>query len=299
MHECAKCGKEFDSEKGLKVHSRQMHPDEDPEELETKKEAQVGNITLRFNIRQALVIAFAIGVLTGGFTTSAALAAGGITGMIATEAPTQNAGENDAANDQATVDVSKIDTEGQPVMGDPDAPVTVVMYEDWQCPFCQRHAQQVHPKIVENYVKTGDVKLVWKDFALPQLGHDWAEPAAAAAECVYRQDNDAFWTVEKKIFDNQKGLSASGVQDQIMDWAAQEGVDRSAVQQCLENGNPMEAVNADKQEGQSFDTKVGGRSFIGGTPSFVVYADGDEIGEPLVGAQPYSRFASVIDSKLS
>ncbi|MDY6778417.1 MAG: thioredoxin domain-containing protein [Candidatus Nanohaloarchaea archaeon] len=133
-------------------------------------------------------------------------------------------------------------------------------------------------------MKTGKVKVVWKDFPLTQL-HPWAKPAAAAMECVYRKGgNDAFWAVKKKVFDNQNTLSTSNVQSQIISWAAQEGVSESAVRNCLQNGNPMQEVNADKQEGSSLGVSGTPTAFVGGVK--------------LVGAQPYSRFKTVIENQL-
>jgi protein-disulfide isomerase len=312
MPRCGKCGKEFDSERGLKVHNAQVH-DDGPEMVETVKEASAGNVTFRLNIRHALVLAFAVGIVTGGFVSLMALQVGGATGFITVDGtqaqPTNNndntdgnaapSGNNDGQNQGTpTVDTSKITVDGEPMLGDANAPVTLVMYEDFQCPFCSRFSQNTLTKIKSNYVDSGDVRVVWKDFPIPQLGHDWAVPAANAMECVYRQDNDAFWTVHDRVFDNQQTLTKDTVESKILDWAAAEGVSKDAVNQCLENGNPQQEVQSDRQEGDSFDAQVGGSSFVGGTPSFVIYAESADTGTPIVGAQPYSRFESVIDSKL-
>ncbi len=146
---------------------------------------------------------------------------------------------------------------------------------------------------MSNYVDSGDARLVWKDIPLPQLGHDWAEPAAAAMECVYREGgNDAFWAVKDELFDTAKTLTRGSdeftpdnVQSRIMDMAENQGVSRSAVSDCIENGNPMEEVRQDKSDAQTLG--------VSGTPTILIN------GQKVVGAQPYSAFKQVIDSQLS
>jgi protein-disulfide isomerase len=209
---------------------------------------------------------------------------------------------SDGSGSTSTVDVSSIETEGEPVLGESDAPVTMVVYEDFQCPFCQRFENGAVQQVESEYVESGQVKIIWKDFPLPSLGHNWAEPSAKTMECVYRQSNDAFWALKDKVFNNQNTISEQTVEEQIIGWATQEGVSESAVRSCLENGNPMEEVNADKQEGRNFDTVIqtpqGPRQFISGTPSSVIYGEGDSEGEPIIGAQPFSVIQNTIDSKL-
>ena len=177
-----------------------------------------------------------------------------------------------------------IETEGEPVLGEEDAEVTIVVFEDFQCPFCKRFEENAFPQIKSNYVETGEVKVVWKDRPLPQL-HPWAEGAAAAMECVYREGgNQAFWDTKNKIFSNQADISTSNVESQIKSWAAEEGVSESEVQSCLGDDNPMEEVNADSTEGENAGAS--------GTPT--VFVDDQKI----VGAQPYSNFESAIETEL-
>ncbi len=303
MPECAKCGKEFDSERGLKVHNSQVH-EEDPEVLETKKEANVGNMTLRLNYRHALVLTFAVGVLAGGFFTSMMFSVGGMTGMMAfgdlADADVNTAGSNadtptdtqddtddnnDAAGNSDTVDTSKISLEGEPILGDPDAPVTVVSYEDFFCPYCGRFANNVVPEIVSDYVESGDVKIVYKH--MPVVGGD--KPALAAA-CVAEQDHDAFWDYKDALFENQNQYKALArneeqLQEELTSLAGEVGVDTDQFTTCYENEEAMDQVQDDFEEGRA----IGAR----GTPTIVV---GDEM---VRGAQPYQVFQSLIEEQLS
>lgn len=318
---CDKCDEEFDSERGLHIHVGQVH-EEDENEDNTKTEDKrnseqnsdsknfpVNERKLQIPVELALFSVFVLGIAVG--LSTGLLAAGSGLGLDTAEGLTgngDNPGTSPSGQDGSdsgtseTVDLSNLETEGEPVLGQADAPVTMVIYEDFQCPFCQRFENGAMAQVKAEYVESGQVKVIWKDFPLPSLGHDWAEPSAATMECVYRQNNDAFWNVKERIFQNQDTISADNVEDRIISWASEEDVNENAIRTCIENENPMDEVNADKQEGRNFDTVVqtaqGPSPFISGTPSSVVYGQGDSEGEPIVGAQPFSAVESVIESKL-
>lgn len=305
MVECNICGKEFDSERGLNIHKSQVHEDEDHEQSETEtSENQTdnrenssdsvmfddGSFNFSLSASHALVGVFLIGLVTGGFGYSLmdSTLMSDQAQMVESDNNPQPSGNQDT-QDQApstdTVSMDQIEIEGEPVLGDENAPVTMVIYEDYQCPFCQRFEQNTMPQIVSNYVDSGDVKVVWKDLPLPQLGHEWADPAARAMECVYRQDEAAFWEVKKSVFDNQNVITSQSVVSDIKGYASQQGVSESAVQSCLDNENPMDEVNSDSQEARDLG--------VNGTPTIIIN------GQKVVGAQPFSRFESVIESELN
>lgn len=243
-----------------------------------------------FTPRQALLGVFVLGIAAGFMGGIAAPLELDTTNTetVETDTPSQNENDNPSpspSDNSDGVNMDQIELEGEPVQGQEDAPVTLVMYEDFECPFCQRFEQNAVPQIVSNYVESGDVKLVWKDYPLAQL-HPWAEPAAAAMECVYREGGDeAFWAVKDRVFENQKSISTSNVETKIKQYASEEGVSKEAVQSCIDNDNPMEEVNQDKQEGSSLG--------VSGTPTVFVG------GQKIVGAQPYSKFETAIESALN
>lgn len=303
MPECDVCDREFDTERGMKVHRSQAHPDADTSEQEreaaetetTEKTASFGNVTFNLKITHAIFAAFVIGILAGGFFVSALYGAAGVTGMLADGPSTPSGGSggdspddgnNQPTNDQPdTVDMSQVSLENEPVMGAADAPVTMVVFEDFECPFCKRFEENAMPQIVSNYVETGDVKVVWKDLPLPERIHPWADESAEAMECVYRVGgDDAFWAVKNKVFDNQDTITKSNVYDKVKQWASAEGVSASELQQCYDTG-AMEEVNQDKSEARSVGAS--------GTPTVFIN------GQKIVGAQPYSSFQSVIESQLN
>jgi protein-disulfide isomerase len=303
-HRCEECGEEFDSERGLHIHQSQAHEDNEKEN-DSKKNNSQSSISL--SARQFGGVAFALGLFIG--LTLGGLGGAAAVGVIQDATPQDQTPENQPSdetnspdseqgtqeNQNNRVDLSNLEMEGEPKLGESDAPVTMVVYEDFQCPFCKRFEQNTFPQIKENYVDSGKVQVIWKDYPVPQLGHEWAEPSAAAMECVYREGgDDAFWNVKSELFSQAKTLTrgeneftTQNIQERIKKMADSEGVDSSSIQTCLDEGNPMEEVNSDKSEIQQI--KGGGI----GTPT--IYINGREI----VGAQPYSNFEAVIENELS
>ncbi|MFB6180733.1 MAG: thioredoxin domain-containing protein [Candidatus Nanohalobium sp.] len=325
--ECSQCGESFESERGLHIHIGQVHGDsEEPEESKsetgsekenTSKEpvegSENGLLSGGFHVSSnvALMALFVFGVAVGlssgllvagssGFSLDSALP--GSVADSTDSSPSNGQEASDSGGSQPTVNTSKIELDGEPILGDENAPVTMVVYEDFQCPVCRQFENGALSQIKSSYVEEGDVRIVWKNFPLSSI-HDWAKPAAETMECVSRQDEQAFWSIEGKIFDNQNSLSRSNIESKIKEWAAQEGVSKSAINQCMENGNPGKEVAGDKDEGRSFDlvidTPRGGMEFVSGTPSSVVYKTGASTGTPVVGPQPFSSMQKLIDSKLA
>jgi len=101
--------------------------------------------------------------------------------------------------------IKKMDLRTAPMRGKADAPVSVVQYTDFQCPFCERGYTIMRDKILKEF--EGKVKWYYK--ALPLGFHDWAEPAAVAVECVKTQGVDKFWTMHDELFDKQGDITAA------------------------------------------------------------------------------------------
>jgi len=275
--------------KEQKESSRQQKDDtqaEKPEDKSTDSSSSI-QMSVRSVMAGVFVIGLAVGFSGGILTSQGSFSVGETTPLQPSgDSPTQPTDNTDTQQQETeTIDMSSIDTEGEPVLGDEDAEVTMVIFEDFECPFCKRFEEGAFQKIESNYVETGDLKVVWKDRPLTRL-HPWAEPGAAAMECIYQQGGDeAFWKVKDKVFSNQDSIEASNVESKIKGWGAEQGVSESDVQSCIDNDNPMEEVNSDSREGQ--------RLGAGGTPTSFI--DGQKI----VGAQPYSNFKPVIEQALS
>lgn len=163
-----------------------------------------------------------------------------------------------------------------PSIGNKDAPVTIIAFEDFECPFCERFSQQTLPLIIDEFVKTGQVRLVWKDF--PLSIHSNAQKAHEAARCAWEQDK--FWEYHDALFNNQNGLSAKNLKQ----YARNLGLNESQFTSCLDSGKYTALIREKISEG----TSVG----VSGTPSFLIN------GRLVVGAQPYQTFADIINQAI-
>ncbi|MDX2054264.1 MAG: thioredoxin domain-containing protein [Polyangiaceae bacterium] len=169
-------------------------------------------------------------------------------------------------------------TSKDPSWGKADAPVTVVVFSDFQCPFCTR----VNPTMEQVKKEYGPdkVRVVWKNNPLPF--HQQAKPAAEAAATVFALGgNDAFWKFHDLVFQNQSTLT----DDNYQKWAVQSGVDGAKFKEAYSGKKYASKVDQDLAEG----SKAG----VNGTPGFRV--NGVEIS----GAQPFAKFKEVIDAQLA
>ncbi|MFB6242283.1 MAG: DsbA family protein [Candidatus Nanosalina sp.] len=252
-----------------------------------------GKIQLNLDLRHVVLGVFALGLaigFAGGLATPVVV--GGNSQTQGSPQPTGNpSGEKGS---DSTVPIS-FEIEGEPVLGQKDAPVTIVSWEDFQCPFCKRFEQQTFPKIKENYIKTGKVRVVFKDYAF--LGPD-SKTAGIASECVWKQvgnsNPEAYWRWNAEMFDKQDGENSGwgDKQDIINMTKTIEGIDAQQLSTCMANNQQKfsQEISQDQREGQS--------AGITGTPGFVIYRTGADKGTKLIGAQPYNRFKSVIESAL-
>jgi len=178
-----------------------------------------------------------------------------------------------------------------PVKGNPDATVTIVEFSDFQCPFCKRFHETTLPLILENYVDTGKVKFVYRDFPIAGLHPNGAFPTALAAECADEQG--MFWEYHDKLFQTQKNwerLAAENIVNELKTFAVELGLDTNQFNDCLNSGKYLDEVNNDLQDGSSYG--------VTGTPGFFIGSE--EMGYIKVsGAQPYSVFQSVLDQMLA
>ncbi|MFK7802330.1 MAG: DsbA family protein [Anaerolineae bacterium] len=173
----------------------------------------------------------------------------------------------------------EVSTEGDPFVGDPDAPVTIIEFTDFQCPFCARHHENTYPFLISNYVETGFVKYVFKQF--PLNFHPEADEASEAALCA--NDQSAYLDMHNKLFETQQEWSGNpAFLDLFVTYASEIGLDTATFAECLNSGTYTERVQAQLQEGFELG--------VSGTPTFFIN------GNIFVGAQPIQNFAQAIDS---
>lgn len=181
-------------------------------------------------------------------------------------------------------------------LGDPTAKIVVIEYSDYQCPFCRRWFNDVKSQLDKEYIETGKVQFIYKDF--PLSFHPMAIPYAQAARCAGEQDSsgnyDKYWEYHDKIFEEQQKFGSGTISnltvDDIKQWAEELGLDTTQFNSCLDSGKYANDVQANFSEGQG----VG----VSGTPSFII-GKRDGTGQLIVGAQPYSVFKSTIDALLN
>jgi len=171
----------------------------------------------------------------------------------------------------------KIRLEGGFSMGSQNAPVTIVEFTDYQCPFCRQFETTTLPEIRKKYVNTGTVRFVIRDLPLVS-NHPDAMLAAEAAHCA--GDQGQFLAMHDTLFGNPDKLKESG----LVDFASLLKLDVAAFRSCLSSGKHQLEIQKDMQVATSLQ--------INGTPSFLVGKTmGDELsGDILVGAQPLSAF---------
>ena len=173
---------------------------------------------------------------------------------------------------------------GDPVRGNPEAPVTIVEYSDFQCPYCARGFETME-QVLEKYPQ--DVKFVFQHFPLDSI-HPWARPAAIASECAAEQSPEAFWTLHDAYFENQGTLNVGNVIEKSKEFLAGSGIDLAQWETCSSDQS-SEAYKAAAAAVQT-DLETGQKMGVSGTPGFFVN------GEFLNGAQPISAFEPLIQA---
>lgn len=172
----------------------------------------------------------------------------------------------------------EVSLDDDPVKGSPDAPVTIVEFSEFQCPYCGYYVREVFPKIDEAYIKTGKVKYVFRDFPLLSI-HPNAQKAAEAAGCAAQQGK--FWEYHDVLFAHQDALAVPSLKQ----YAADLGLDSAQFDACLDSGAMADEVAKDLADGQRYG--------VSGTPAFFVN------GIKLTGAQPFETFQDLIEEELA
>lgn len=188
-----------------------------------------------------------------------------------------------AGNTQQAGGVVNVSADDDAVLGDPNAPVTLIEFSDFQCPFCRKFMKETLPQIKKGYIDTGKARLVYRDF--PLSFHPGAMPAAEGSECAREQSK--FWEMHDVIFDEQEKQGSGTVQftaDDVKKWAAKIGLNTSKFNQCLDLGKYKQEVEKDIADGSA--------AGVSGTPAVFVN------GRLMVGAQPFAAFKAVIDEEL-
>lgn len=244
---------------------------DDNQKNNEKVTLELSKTTLWQIISSVLAVLLVVSIFTNGF----GFGSDSGTGAVVNNPQVNNNGNNIPTG---PIDVSADD---DPVKGDKDAPVTIIEFSDFQCPFCSRFFEQTLPQIKTNYIDTGKVKFVYRDFPLDSI-HPQARPAALASECADEQGK--FWEMHDLLFQKQDEWVSTGTPF-FKKYAKDLGLDSSKFNTCLDSKKYDDEIQSDLNDGAN--------AGVQGTPAFFVN------GISLSGAQPYSAFQAAIEQALA
>jgi len=270
-------------------------PLEKPREIKDEEKITVNKSTYN-NMLKGLIAAVAIAAFVGGYSVGTFdNSDSGISGEELKEIlseikintiapqPAQQPGQPSAPQ------IIQVSIDDDPFKGNENAPVTIIEFSDFQCPFCLRFYEQTLPAIIENYVDTGKVKFVYRDLPLDSI-HPNARPVHIAAECADEQGK--FWEYHDILFDKQvewQRLSSSDLQSTLTQYGSDLGLESASFEACLESDVIADEVNKDTLDAARYGAT--------GTPAFFIGNEKDGFIK-LSGAQPYPVFQAAIDAHL-
>ena len=198
---------------------------------------------------------------------------------------------NEMRDDELKLSINNIiiNNSNSPTLGNPNAPITIFDFSDFQCSMCARYVKTTEPIINETYVQTGKAKLVFKHF--PIRGFD-SVGASMAAQCINDQGQSKFWKFHNLLYHNQ-GVIDSGLvsKENLNNFASQiSRLDIDKFVECLDSEKYKEYVQNDLELAKKFKFTE--------SPSFIILNNDGTDPEYLSGAHPFPSFASIIDKKL-
>ena len=179
------------------------------------------------------------------------------------------------------ITISKLSENGSPIMGDPDAPITILEWGDYQCTFCYKFHQNTLNVINEEFIKTGKVKVIFKDF--PLNGPD-SKLAAEASYCAH--DQGKYWEYHDQLYENWAGERTGWItRESLSEFAESINLEIVEFNKCLDENKYENKINSIYE----FGNQIG----IDATPSFLVFNDEKII--KIRGNQPLEVFLKTFD----
>ena len=177
--------------------------------------------------------------------------------------------------------IDGMDTSASPAFGKEGAPVKIVVYSDFQCPYCAQEATVVHKQVAEKYPQ--DVRVYFRDFPLTNI-HKWAMPGAIRGQCIYQQKPQLFWEYHDWIFGKQKEITPENLDAKVNEFLAGKGIDALKMGQCTGDSKTAEVIEASLKEGRA----VG----VTSTPTLFVN------GRKLTGSVKWEQLQPIIDFEI-
>ena len=178
--------------------------------------------------------------------------------------------------------LEKLHTELQPSFGTPGAPVVIVLFSDFECPYCKEEAKSLRANLVSTYPK--EVRLYFKDLPLTQI-HPWAMPAAIAGRCIFKQNPTAFWDYHDWIYEAQGDINADNLKAKILEFVKGREIDPVQLERCMDSKTTQPEIDKSMAEAKALG--------VSATPTLFVN------GRQLVGAQAaWANLRQVIDYEI-
>lgn len=187
----------------------------------------------------------------------------------------------DIAENPFRKNLDLLKNEGNPSFGTPGAPVVLVEFSDYQCPFCAEEAKMLRTNLLNAYPT--QVRLYYKDFPLEQI-HPWAKTGAIAGRCVFRQNPTAYWEFHDWIYANQAQITAENLKSKVMEWAKGKQIDALQLGRCMDTKATEAEVDRNIAEAKALK--------LNSTPTLFVN------GRPLSGRVDWATLRSIIDYEL-
>ena len=206
-------------------------------------------------------------------------------GTLAVYAAT-NAMQDGQSDDIRTAALmSTLTDNASPILGDPNAPITLVEFGDYQCHFCHRFFDDTKDRLVADYIDTGKVRMVFKDFTI--IGPD-SISAAEGSKCA--QEQGLYWEYHDTVYSYWNGENTGWAsKENLHNFAVEAGLDVTVWSECLNSGRYTDVISSSGNDARELG--------LGGTPSFFVITQNNTVLN-IHGAQPYEQFAQVFDSIL-
>jgi len=192
------------------------------------------------------------------------------------EATVHEIGQNPFAEDLA-----KLKTEFQPSLGTAGAPVTLVLFSDFQCSYCREQSRLLRENLIKAYPQ--EVRLFFKDYPLEQI-HPWARAGSMAARCVFRQNAAAFWDFHDYLFDKQSEFTSANLKEKSTAWVTSKGLNAAQFTSCFDTKATEKEVDRNLADGRAVQ--------VNSTPTLFVN------GRRLAGVLEWTSLKTVIDLEL-
>lgn len=184
----------------------------------------------------------------------------------------------DVSQNPFKTDLDKIKTDYQPSIGTPGAPVVLVEFSDFECPYCRQQAKMLHDELLKAYPK--EVRLYYLDFPLETL-HPWAKSAAIIGRCVFHQNASAFWDFDDWIFEHQEEITPDNLKEKALEFSKGKGIDADQFSKCIDTRATEEEVTRTRNAGKALE--------VNSTPTMFVN------GRRMVGSVQWADLKRVID----